>query len=264
MKNKNLLSLASLMSVILLNTGCSVFQIGESDFACTGKPDGSICKGAMEVYELTNNRDNLDDLMVSREKRKEIMEHNEDYNHPAGFIHDNGSTEDHDEDEYSHSSKNINSPGFKQIAEQDINIYEQRNFNRQDINNYQQAKLVPSSDNTYQAEGELSQLRQTGLSPNDIAPEALAALKPAKVLRILIFPWNDEAKNLHLQGYIYKKIEDERWIVGNHVNRTSTRVVPHQMIIKGKENLNKQQTQNKGIDPINVQRLSTFDELGLR
>jgi conjugal transfer pilus assembly protein TraV len=263
MKKNNLLSFASIASIVLLNTGCSVFQIGESEFACSGKPDGSICKGPMEVYELTNNRDNLDHLMISREKREEIIEHNEDHNHPVGFIHEDGSTEDHDKETV--YQQNRSAQGFQSVDKQDVNIYEQRNLKRQDANNYQQAALIaPSNDGTLHEEAELSQLRQSGLSPSDIAPEALAALTPPKVLRILIFPWNDAAKNLHLQGYIYKKIEDERWIVGNQVNRATTRVLPRQMVVRSQENINQQKTESKGVDPINVQRLSTFTELGLK
>jgi len=312
MKKNNLLSFAAIAAVTLLNTGCSVFQIGESDFACDGKPNGSLCKGPMEVYELTHNRDNLDHLMISREKLEEIKEHNEKYDHPQGFIHEDNITRDHgsndqkdsdydyDENSYDNvydntagDSKNSGNKGVYDseenydydhedesctscqgskkttkrkkstaIEEQDINIYEQRSFDRQSNGNYQEATLISARTSEEKSITELSQLRQGTATPYNMAPEALAALKPPKVLRILVFPWTDEEKNLHLQGYIYKKIEDERWIVGNQVNHSSKRIIPIKMVRDGNKNTEQQKTDTKGVDPMNVQRLNSFNKSG--
>ncbi|QCF28136.1 type IV conjugative transfer system lipoprotein TraV [Hydrocarboniclastica marina] len=45
------------ISVLAATTlqGCSVFSFGESEYACSGIPDGVSCMSARDVYELTNN-----------------------------------------------------------------------------------------------------------------------------------------------------------------------------------------------------------------
>lgn len=35
--------------------GCSVFSVGESEYSCSGIPEGVRCMSARDVYELTNN-----------------------------------------------------------------------------------------------------------------------------------------------------------------------------------------------------------------
>lgn len=39
--------------------GCSV--VGQSESSCPGKPNGYVCKGPREVYEITNSKTSLFD-----------------------------------------------------------------------------------------------------------------------------------------------------------------------------------------------------------
>lgn len=48
-----------LIAGILPLTACSI--VGQSDSSCPGKPNGYVCKGPREVYELTNSKNSLFD-----------------------------------------------------------------------------------------------------------------------------------------------------------------------------------------------------------
>jgi conjugal transfer pilus assembly protein TraV len=250
MKNYKLALIAGVTMNML--SACSVLSIGEDEFDCAGKPDGSICKGPMEIYELTNNQDNLDHLMVSREVREARRDHNEEHGHPRGFAHEDGSVKDHDIDEV---YKNAELRLVNTDKRQDFNIYEPRSFKRQTANNYEKAVKVKEPNYKNQVpKGELGGLRSTSMYATDLAPEALAVLTPAKVLRILVFPWKDAEQNLHLPGYIYKKLQEEEWVVGNHANLSPTRIIPYKMVKDSLEETQQQERQKDGVDPLNVQR----------
>jgi conjugal transfer pilus assembly protein TraV len=266
-----LIKYASIALVTAISSGCSVLTIGEDEFACSGKPDGSLCKGPMEVYELTNNHDNLDHLMVPREVMEARIEHNKSHNHPYNFVHADGSVEDHDIDEdesydvatHKALTSNMEVGEYNPRIAQELDIYETRSFNRQMPHNYETPQNAQNGTMMMQQpQGELNELRQTGVYGNTMAPEALAALTQPKVLRILVFPWKDENKNLHLPGYIYKKLEDETWIVGNQANRVPTRVIPAYMNNEGQRQLQQRQTQQNGVDGLNVQRLGGITKQG--
>jgi len=40
---------------------------------------------------------------------------------------------------------------------------------------------------------------------------------PDKILRILILPWTDKDGNLHAMKYIFVKVEEGQWILGNYL-----------------------------------------------
>lgn len=50
-----------------------------------------------------------------------------------------------------------------------------------------------------------------GLAPAG-GTEALRV--PARVMRIWVSPWTDDAGDLHMPGYVYTEIEGRRWAVG--------------------------------------------------
>ncbi|MCB5162646.1 type IV conjugative transfer system lipoprotein TraV [Marinomonas algarum] len=51
----NFKKLASVSGLLLTLSGCSAFNIGESEYGCTGMPDGVQCMSTGDVYEATNN-----------------------------------------------------------------------------------------------------------------------------------------------------------------------------------------------------------------
>ncbi len=40
---------------------------------------------------------------------------------------------------------------------------------------------------------------------------------PDKVLRVLVLPWVDAEGNLHTQEYLFTKVEEGKWIIGNYM-----------------------------------------------
>ena len=48
-----------LLMLLLPMAGCSI--IGQSESSCPGKPNGYVCKGPRDVYEMTNSKDSLFD-----------------------------------------------------------------------------------------------------------------------------------------------------------------------------------------------------------
>lgn len=71
------------LALVTATPGCSVFTVGEEEFQCSGKPKNSLCKGPMEVYELTNNHDHLEHLMDDSQQEPQS-----DGQKPVKFIKD--------------------------------------------------------------------------------------------------------------------------------------------------------------------------------
>ena len=65
------LTLLGALGAILAVAGCStVGGLGNSDFACSGMPDGITCATPIEVYEHTHNMSDLDDLRVDPDDKE--------------------------------------------------------------------------------------------------------------------------------------------------------------------------------------------------
>lgn len=55
MNAKQLLLAASVAACLTGLTGCSYFNVGEEEFACSGMPDSVYCRSARDVYFATND-----------------------------------------------------------------------------------------------------------------------------------------------------------------------------------------------------------------
>lgn len=65
------LTLLCALGAILSVGGCStVGGLGNSEFACSGMPDGVTCATPIEVYEHTHNMSDLDDLRVDPDDKE--------------------------------------------------------------------------------------------------------------------------------------------------------------------------------------------------
>ena len=40
---------------LALSAGCSLFQVGESDFSCPGMPGDALCQSTRDIYAMTDN-----------------------------------------------------------------------------------------------------------------------------------------------------------------------------------------------------------------
>ncbi|QHS38455.1 type IV conjugative transfer system lipoprotein TraV (plasmid) [Alcaligenes faecalis] len=68
------------LAVAALLTGCSSLNIGNSDYACPGMPDGIQCMSTLEVYAMTNDGNvprpmNKDEKDYERKKNEESLQH---------------------------------------------------------------------------------------------------------------------------------------------------------------------------------------------
>lgn len=65
------------------------------------------------------------------------------------------------------------------------------------------------------------------LRPEDAGAAAVLPLRtPAKVLRVWIAPWEDDAGRLHVPGYTYAEIEPRRWSIGGSEPSSTARLQP--------------------------------------
>jgi conjugal transfer pilus assembly protein TraV len=80
---KNVVMGLGLLSIL---SGCSSFNVGSSEYACPGMPNGFQCMSARDVYAETNNGE------VPRPMSESVNDHEE---------HDH---EEHDHEEHKHSS----------------------------------------------------------------------------------------------------------------------------------------------------------------
>lgn len=65
------------LAVAALLTGCSSLNIGNSDYACPGMPDGIQCMSTLEVYAMTNDGNvprpmNKDEKDYERKKMNKV------------------------------------------------------------------------------------------------------------------------------------------------------------------------------------------------
>jgi len=62
--------------------------------------------------------------------------------------------------------------------------------------------------------------------PNYPAP----VLEPARVMRVWIAPWVDEAQSLHWPSYVFTEVTPRKWSYGNNDFSTSRQLVPVQLV----------------------------------
>lgn len=233
MKLRNLLSSTLVLATL---SGCSVFTIGEEEFSCSGKPDHGLCMGPMEVYELTNNQDNLEHMM---------MDHDDDDNDDA------------------HKEKQVQRKHNRSGIADDISYtYKERSLRRQTADDYDKAEIVSiTSDrtmNTATENGdELDHLRTYNYGPYDIAPEPLAVLQEPKAMRIYVAAWEDESGDLNIPGFVYVELKERRWVSGHQAQMRPSRVIPFQVIQRSKTQESRRQGMSKGLDSLNVARPSS-------
>lgn len=229
MKLRNLLSSAVVLATL---SGCSAFTIGEEEFSCSGKPDHGLCMGPLEVYELTNNQDNLEHMMMD---------------------HDDENDEAHKENKV---QRKHNRSG---IADDITYTYKERSLRRQTSEDYDKAEIVNiTSDramNTATTSGdELDDLRTYNYGPYDIAPEPLAVLEEAKAMRIYVAAWEDKSGDLNIPGFVYVELKERRWVSGHQAQMRPSRVLPFQVIQKSKTQENRKKGMARGVDPLSVSR----------
>lgn len=219
--------------------GCMT-PIGEPEFSCPNKTKGGACAGPRDIYELTNTRDNLHGI-----GDEPGFEH---YAVPSKDKNDNKNDGVMFGDEK--KGKSIGGAGRPvSIKPGEEHVYEAREHSQQSSEHYQKAKPVPQI-RTEKSQKDSFEEWPTTTEP--MAPEPLAVLNPAKVMRVLIASYKDESGYLNMPGFVYVQVEPETWSVGEAANLRPQRVVPLQVIDKAKKETDAQQNRSRGVSAIEV------------
>ena len=221
-------AMAIILTAIQLQ-GCSLFTIGEEEYKCPGSKSKVMCKGPREVYDLTNSRDDLSDLLVDPEDVGKQVKKKEPTT--VNVVH----------------SENTGLP-----VTGDAVVYKPRSLDRQHPSNYNKAEPIPRDHNQVGSGSEYSELRTFAEPPHDIAPEPLAILKPAKVMRVLVASYKDSDGDLHIPGYIYVDLEPRSWGVGRSANLAPSRIVPLETRKKAEYGTRNMEYQSKGVTGLGV------------
>lgn len=231
--------------ILLILLQCTVLAgcmtpVGEPEFSCPNKSKGGACAGPRDIYELTNTRDNLHGIADEP-----------GFEHYAVPSKDGKKKKDgevmFEDDKKGKSGGRGGATVSSKPAEE--HIYESRDHSQQSIDNYQKAKALPQirTDKNQQ-----DSFEQWPTTTEPMAPEPLAVLNPAKVMRVLIASYKDESGYLNMPGFVYVQVEPETWSVGEAANLRPQRVVPLQVIDKAKKENEAQQNRSRGVSAIEV------------
>lgn len=210
---KILLVVAS--SIVL--SGCMT-PIGKEEFACPNAKRGGVCAGPRDIYNLTNDRENLNNL--AQESSGEN-------------VRDSGNA--------SISNEKV------EVQENGVVVYKPREHTQHTKDNYQPAEVVKAEEAQAPARDGFEAYPGNG---EPIAPEPLAVLNPAKVMRVLVASYKDKNGNLNMPGYVYVQVEPEKWSFGEAANMRPSRVVPLEIRKKTQEEERNQQERTKGVSPL--------------
>lgn len=216
--------------------GCMT-PIGEPEFSCPNKTKGGACAGPRDIYELTNTRDNLHTIAD-----EPGFEH---YAVPSKDKKEDGVMFDGDKKEATSSRAG----GSESTRPAEEHVFEAREHSQQSVSNYQKAKAIPQIRTESSQKDSFAQWPTT---TEPMAPEPLAVLNPAKVMRVLIASYKDESGYLNMPGFVYVQVEPETWSIGEAANLRPQRVVPLQVIDKAKKETDAQQNRSRGVSAIEV------------
>ncbi|GIU41042.1 hypothetical protein TUM3794_20520 [Shewanella colwelliana] len=268
---KKSILLSSLGAVVMLANGCSM-QVGEDEFSCPNSGIGAACSSSRQIYELTNNRDNLEGLNVSMGKIQGRIDENGEVApldteaYPSTTISTSrvpplGNNTAYDPDSLNPvpiKQEVMTTPANRQLADHGRarnEVYKPVSHLRQD--EMPAAELVPEPKNrTFGAvkgvQDEHGKLMARRQSPMALAPEPLAVLQQPKTMRILISSWTDSDGDLHLPGFVYVEVEPKKWVVGEQANDRPGRIVPLQIQQTSQEELRRQQKAKSGYSSLGV------------
>lgn len=209
-----------LLLIIIASTllsGC-MSPIGKEEFTCPNSKKGGVCAGPRQIYELTNDRENLNNLAAEQQAASEVA---------------------------------TSVPGSKSKEKSDVNgdvvVYKARDNAQHTQGSYQATeRLEPTAANAPARDG----FESYPANGEPLAPEPLAVLNPAKVMRALIAGYKDKSGNLNMPGYVYVQVEPEVWSFGEAANLRPTRVVPLDVRSRTQQEERNQQERGKGVSPL--------------
>lgn len=221
-----------------LLAGCMT-PIGKPEFSCPNKKKGGACGGPRDMYELTNTRENLNNIGDEPGLEKYVVPKDSDDEKSSDGVMFDG------DDKKSQQTVTHK----KSSASGEDRVFEPRGHSQQSSDNYQHPKVIPQ----IRTEGsQTSDYDAWPTTTEPLAPEPLAVLNPAKVMRVLIASYKDNNGNLNMPGFVFVQVEPETWSVGEAANLRPQRVVPLQVIDKAKKETAAQQNRSRGVSAIEV------------
>jgi hypothetical protein len=216
-----MLGVAMLMTTL---SGC-VSTIGQEDFTCNSlEKKNGVCAGPRDIYELTNNRDSLENLTVE-ELHNQV--HKASHGVPSNLHANNHSATD---DNY---------------------VYEPRSNEQHTAMDYQHAEVIAKSPSTPNGITEFSRWPSNG---EPLAPEALAVMQEPKPMRILVSSYTDANGVFHVPGYAFVNTQSATWIKGRAADLRPTRVVPLEMSLGSDRQMERIEQQRRGVSGLGVTR----------
>lgn len=226
----------SIISTLILSLQACMTPIGKEEFTCPNQKKGGVCAGPRTIHELTNTRQNLENLSTEE--------------HFDGYLIET------DEKGKTRAVKRQSTPPgnapnttLRKMADPDpaTIVYEPREHTQQSAGNFQPAKVIPQIRSTPNNDDGFAAWPR---STEPLAPEPLAVLEPPKVMRILVASYKDARGHLNMPGYVFVQVEPETWSIGEAANLRPQRVVPTQIREQAdRENAAAQQRQ-LGVSPI--------------
>ncbi|MCP4058886.1 MAG: TraV family lipoprotein [Pseudoalteromonas sp.] len=239
MKFKLLTTLTLVMSALSLQ-GC-VNSLGKEEFTCPNLKKGGVCGGPRDVYKLTNNRVSLENLT---QEELNAYRNGQNTNHVSLYESDG-------ETKQVISNKNkttkLENKSSKRNTDNGV-TYAARGDGQQTPDNYQTPEALPQTRFSYQQ----NQYEQWPSNNEPLAPEPLATLEPAQVMRVLIASYTDSDGLLHMPGYTFVEVTPRRWSYGEAANDRPSRVVPLEVKRRSEEQFNRARNRSNGVDAMEV------------
>lgn len=213
---------ASVLSIV----GCA--NLGEPEFTCDSQDKGGVCAGAKDIYELTNNRENLEGLSLEELDRQVNS----------------------DKYKVNHGSSSDFQPAYaRQSKDAEPIQYEERTMEQHSPYNYQKASVIPQTRFDTHVDSEF------GAWPNNgepLAPEAMAMMSEPMPMRILVSAYKDEEGNLNMPGYVFVDVQPRTWQFGHDANVRPSRVVPIELKRKTQKELEEIRQRAQGVDGLGI------------
>jgi len=199
------------LSIVVAAAALSGCATSGSKYSCP-HPNGVTCMAATDVYRATNNADEVVGI-DPKEAAKAARE-----GRSAGKVVSPGPASEGKEIEVpvpgavpvSGSSAQVRArPQLNVAVEGDTLALTDTSL--QQAAGMRRAAYTPAQQEPY-----------TTLPQVDVTSEPYRV--PAKIMRIYIKPWEDEAGDLHMGGYIFSEVETRKWTQTNHALKADARV----------------------------------------
>ena len=218
------LKLTLIATSLCVLSGC-VASVGKENFTCNNMDKGGVCAGPRDIYELTNNRESLENLSVE-DLHAQVHGHSEDAEPVREQV----------------------GQGAREQAKLE-NVYVPRSIEQQGSMNYQKAELAPNASASAPSFSDFNRWPHNG---EPMAPEAMAMMEEPKPMRIMVNSYTDANGVFHVPGFVFVNTQQRTWIKGSASDLRPTRVVPLELQKQSQQGIERVNRQRQGVSPLGV------------